>query len=290
MIANKNFRAGEVVERCYCLPVEKTHIPSSAQLLPEYLFRSAAALLFPFGWALLYNRAAREGDHNVSCAHEVRKDRQGKVRHYVLLRARMEVLQNTELLLSCSSVAGGMPSVALEACGARPPKPYMSEPFDFVDGVLPYSTGLKVKYSKLHGNGVYAKKAFKEGEMVEFAPSVLLMNTEMGGLLADYRYSAESLREGLFRVVLGCGSIYNHSAVPNLGYRRVRVDGTSEAVQGLSVCYYAKRDIAAGEEMLISYGKTWWSSRGIHDATAAAQLLLPSSSSLSPSEGSDVRC
>ena len=27
------------------------------------------------------------GDHNVSCAHEVRKDRQGKVRHYVLLRA-----------------------------------------------------------------------------------------------------------------------------------------------------------------------------------------------------------
>ena len=111
---------------------------------------------------------------------------------------------------------------------------------DFVDGVLPYSTGLKVKYSKLHGNGVYAKKAFKEGEMVEFAPSVLLMNTEMlgmawlwpnrfqasshtqhiippglsesspsgqatprmGGLLADYRYSAESLREGLFRSLL----------------------------------------------------------------------------------------
>ena len=31
---------GEVVERCYCLPVEKTHIPSSAQLLPEYLFRA----------------------------------------------------------------------------------------------------------------------------------------------------------------------------------------------------------------------------------------------------------
>ena len=78
------------------------------------------------------------------------------------------------------------------------------------------------------------------------------------------------------------------------------------------VCYYAKRDIAAGEELLcfdgrwvglpvatelapttstlklpcdaenprISYGKTWWSSRGIHDATAApqTQLLLPSSS------------
>ena len=36
-------------------------------------------------------------------------------------------------------------------------------------------------------------------------------------------------------VVLGYGSIYNHSAEPNLGYRRVRVDSSSEAVQGLSV-------------------------------------------------------
>ena len=133
-------------------------------------------------------------------------------------------------------------------------------------------------------------------------------------------------------MVLGCGSIYNHSAEANVGYRRVRIDGSSQAVQGLSVCYYAKRDIAPNEEMLclastvkqsirnynfhqitavgvcnsvsssfcyknnlfqdfqvlslkflpfsrISYGKTWWSSRGIHDATAApqTQLLLPSS-------------
>jgi hypothetical protein len=60
-----------------------------------------------------------------------------------------------------------------------------------VDVVLPYSTGLKVKYSKLHGNGVYAKKAFKEGEMVEFAPSVLLMNTEMLGMA--YRLKAQQI-------------------------------------------------------------------------------------------------
>eukprot|EP00435_Cladocopium_sp_Y103_P056261 s138_g18.t4 len=192
-----------------------------------------------------------DGDHNVSCDYEVRKDRQGNVRHYVSLRARVAVPPNTELLLSSGEFSGGMPSVALEACKARPPKPYTSEPFaltcaakDFVDGVLPYSTGLEVKYSNVHGNGVYAKKAFKEGEMVEFAPSGSDSWLRMGGLLADYRYSAESLREGLFRIVLGCGSIYNHSAVPNLGYRRVRVDESSEAVQGLSVCYYAKRDIA----------------------------------------------
>ena len=38
-----------------------------------------------------------------------------------------------------------------------------------------------MKYSKLHGNGVYARKALQKGEIAEFAPSVLLMNTEMLG-------------------------------------------------------------------------------------------------------------
>ncbi|CAK8989546.1 SET domain-containing protein 7 [Durusdinium trenchii] len=177
-------------------------------------------------------------------------DIQGNTRHYVVIR--------TELLLAGN--AGRLPSVALE---------------DFVDGNLPYCTSLEVKCSELHGNGIYARKPLLEGEVVEYAPSVLLMR--MGNLFVDYRYSAESLRQGLFRLLLGNGSIYNHSAEPNLGYRRVRVDRSSEAAQGLSVCFYAKRDIAAGEELLISYGKTWWSSRGIHDATGVpqAQLLLP---------------
>ncbi|CAK8989680.1 SET domain-containing protein 7 [Durusdinium trenchii] len=200
-------------------------------------------------------------------------DIQGNTRHYVVIRATGPVLQGTELLLAGN--AGRLPSVALEASQVQMPKP--SRQPDFVDGNLPYCTSLEVKCSELHGNGIYARKPLLEGEVVEYAPSVLLMRSEMGNLFVDYRYSAESLRQGLFRLLLGNGSIYNHSAEPNLGYRRVRVDRSSEAAQGLSVCFYAKRDIAAGEELLISYGKTWWSSRGIHDATGVpqAQLLLP---------------
>lgn len=109
---------------------------------------------------------------------------------------------------------------------------------------------------------------------MEIAPSILLMESELGRLLADYRYSAERLHAGLFRVVLGCGSIYNHASAPNLAYRRVRV-GSCAPSQSLSICYVAERDISAGEELLISYGKTWWSSRGVFDANQKAQLLLP---------------
>ncbi|CAE7225846.1 set7 [Symbiodinium pilosum] len=118
------------------------------------------------------------------------------------------------------------------------------------------------------------------GEIVEIAPSILLMGTELGRLLADYRYSADRLRQGLFRVVLGHGSIYNHASVPNLAYRRVRVTRYSPA-QSLSICYIAKRDISVGEELLISYGKTWWTSRGVFDVNNPKneQRLLPPPSS-----------
>ncbi|CAE6918717.1 Ogt [Symbiodinium sp. CCMP2592] len=114
------------------------------------------------------------------------------------------------------------------------------------------------------------------------------MESELGRLLADYRYSAERLRAGLFRVVLGCGSIYNHASVPNLAYRRVRV-GSCAPSQSLSICYVAKRDIAAGEELLISYGKTWWSSRGVFDAKQKPQLLLPPPSSRTAKDSDPFR-
>eukprot|EP00913_Durusdinium_trenchii_P015011 g14078.t1 len=199
VVAKKSFAAGDVVERCYCLPVQKSQIPSTAQLLPRHLFHAGSLLLFPFGWALLY-RQTSQGGHNASWEHHEEMDIQGNTRHYVVIRATGPVLQGTELLLAGN--AGRLPSVALEASQVQMPKP--SRQPDFVDGNLPYCTSLEVK-----------------------------------------------------------------------------LDRSSEAAQGLSVCFYAKRDIAAGEELLISYGKTWWSSRGIHDATGVpqAQLLLPEGTS-----------
>lgn len=181
-----------MIERCYCLPVEKSQIPHRAQLLPRHLFATGGLLLFPFGWALLYNQ--KRVGHNVSVEHERLLDQQGHPRHYLVLRAVCSVPLGSELLLPGS--AESMPSVALEACGVKPPK--ASADPDFTHS-LPYSTSVEVRYSPIHGNGVYATKSVASGEIVEFAPSVLLMKSEMGQLFADYRYSAESLRDELFR-------------------------------------------------------------------------------------------
>lgn len=52
-------------------------------------------------------------------------------------------------------------------------------------------------------------------------------------------------------VVLGLGSMFNHSAQEqNIGWER-------DVMRGC-VRYYALRDIAAGEELCINYGRIWF--------------------------------
>ena len=99
------------------------------------------------------------------------------------------------------------------------------------------------------GRGVFATRAFAEGEIVEVCPTVEV--SEGGGDLADYLF--ESTNEGMFLVVLGFGMLYNHSADANLDYYQGD-DATLEFV--------AQRRIERGEELTISYGDEWWSARG----------------------------
>ncbi|CAE7848827.1 ANK1 [Symbiodinium sp. KB8] len=220
------------------------------------------------------------GAPNLMWEHEQLEDGNGNMRHYVVLRASREVTAGEELLLPRARQSPrprDLPGVALQKAlqGAVPA--LAAAETDFEERrrrpKVPGSLG-NAAFRRPRPRSVYARKAFAEGEIVEIAPSILLMESELGRLLADYRYSAERLHAGLFRVVLGCGSIYNHASAPNLAYRRVRV-GSCAPSQSLSICYVAERDISAGEELLISYGKTWWSSRGVFDANQKAQLLLP---------------
>jgi hypothetical protein len=99
------------------------------------------------------------------------------------------------------------------------------------------------------GRGVFATRAFAEGETVEVCPTVEI--SEGGGDLADYLF--ESTNEGYFLVVLGFGMLYNHSAEPNLDY--FQEDGST-------LEFVAQRPIERGEELTISYGDEWWSARG----------------------------
>ena len=99
------------------------------------------------------------------------------------------------------------------------------------------------------GQGVYASKAFKAGELIETAPVIVLHNafTTLPKQLQSRVFNWGHLTQcpAASALALGYGSFYNHSDTPNLCYR-------ANAEQQL-LLYYARQDISAGQQLTIHY-------------------------------------
>ncbi len=102
-----------------------------------------------------------------------------------------------------------------------------------------------VKKVKGKGRGVFAKVAFAEGDLIEQVPVLLIpIKTLVDGrdnpFLKKYFYEWD--KENV-AVSLGFGSLYNHSYEPNGYYEH----------GSMVMNYYALRDIAKDEEIVINY-------------------------------------
>ena len=118
-------------------------------------------------------------------------------------------------------------------------------------GDLAVSPGLAIREGR-HGRGVFAARAFEEGDEVEVCPTLELPDPEVTGVLGDYVFG--SGREGFVLLLLGFGMLYNHSADPNVHY----VEG-----EGTSIAFITLRPVAEGDELRIDYGAEWWETRGL---------------------------
>lgn len=102
-----------------------------------------------------------------------------------------------------------------------------------------------------HGRGVFATAPIAEGETIEVCPVLAIDSADSNGVLADYVVDLGDDSEGS-GLMLGYGSLYNHSEDPNAEYVWVADDAYE---------FVALRDIAAGEEVTITYGADWWETR-----------------------------
>jgi SET domain-containing protein len=109
---------------------------------------------------------------------------------------------------------------------------------------------IEVKKSKIHNKGVFANYDIKKGDLVEKAPYIII--TDKKGI-NDYVYLYT--KNNTICLVFGYGSIYNHSTNNNINFY---VDPNNHNFE-----YYANRDIKKGEELLVTYGKEYWTSRNI---------------------------
>jgi len=109
------------------------------------------------------------------------------------------------------------------------------------------SPSVIVKESEHKGRGVFAITSFTTGEIIETCPVVYLAPKERTHLektiLAYYIYPWTSTRCGV--MVLGYGSIYNHSFTPNAEWEQDFKEKT--------MIYRATKPIQIGEEILVNY-------------------------------------
>lgn len=109
------------------------------------------------------------------------------------------------------------------------------------------------------GLGVFAARSFTAGEPVEIAPAVFVPETETerrGDFISDYSVLLDDEagnHRHLIAVMLGYGSIYNHSESPSLSL--------DLCLPERAAIFTALRDIEEGEELTISYGDYYWKSR-----------------------------
>jgi len=100
------------------------------------------------------------------------------------------------------------------------------------------------------GRGVFAKEAIKKGETIERCPTIEIPLYEQEiinqTMLVSYIYYLGESKD-MLTIVLGFGSIYNHSYTPNAIYDPLSDDGL--------VQFIAEKDIKKDEEICVNYNQ-----------------------------------
>jgi uncharacterized protein len=112
-----------------------------------------------------------------------------------------------------------------------------------------YQNKLAVKKSPIHGFGVFADKDIRKGEKLE--ECCFVFSDSEDEVIIDYIFEAGKR----YALLFGYGSLYNHADDPNAEYafnlkRRVAT-------------FKAARAIKKGEEIFVSYGDEWFTTRDV---------------------------
>lgn len=104
---------------------------------------------------------------------------------------------------------------------------------------------LEVQETHKYGRGVFAKRDFAKGELLEKAPILFLPRGEWPDLEKTVVYNYCFYWKEDYAIALGVGSLFNHSYTPNSLYTTNMDDKT--------VDFRTLKDIQAGEEITVNY-------------------------------------
>lgn len=109
------------------------------------------------------------------------------------------------------------------------------------------------------GHGIFAKTAIPADITLEECPFLRIRADECAGSLDDYVFNLESAEENgdedVYSLVLGWGSLFNHSYNHNTEYWH-------DTERDLIV-FHTIKNVPAGHQLFVNYGKEWWESRAL---------------------------
>lgn len=121
---------------------------------------------------------------------------------------------------------------------------------------------IEIRKSKIHNRGVFSTKYIKKGEIIEIVPliSYISLNNIRKSKLKDYVITMPSrftnknneIYDTKCSVMLGFGSLYNHSDDNNAAWEFIDVD---------NMLIKAIKDIYPNEEIFVTYGDEYWNKR-----------------------------
>lgn len=118
----------------------------------------------------------------------------------------------------------------------------------FKNQVIHLPVGIAIQQSILHGNGVFARKQFSAGNVIEIAPVILMDQTDKEFLQSTILFNYYFLLSDKSKpVALGLGytSLYNHSYNANASY--------TISLKNASIKIKAFKAISAGDEITLNY-------------------------------------
>lgn len=112
--------------------------------------------------------------------------------------------------------------------------------------------------STISERGMFCVDYIKRDEVFEIAP-IIVVPAELvkANILIDYAFK---INENEYAIAFGYASLYNHRNQPNAEWK-------IEPLKGV-IQFTAMRDIQPGEEIFISYGKTYWNTRDVSARTS----------------------
>lgn len=119
---------------------------------------------------------------------------------------------------------------------------------------------IEIRPSPIHRYGVFAEENLQTKDIIEESPIITITKNTKD--LCNYVFYWDEQQSAL---AFGCGSMFNHSDMPNACYY-------ADKKRGVMV-FTASRPIQKDEEILIDYGKNWFSTRQQVLITQQKQLI-----------------